>query len=153
MVDFAVPVDNRVKIKENEKRDKYLNHATELGKLWNMKVMVIPTVFRGLWKNSKGFIRRPEKLKIVRRAETIQTLALLSPGDLRRLAVTQTPVKVHQRTLVGKTQKEQKKITIIEFCFVNYTVSNFSSVSAFSKQWTYEVLSNKWEVRKTLEDK
>ena len=26
-----------------------------------------------------------------------------SPGDLRRLAVTQTPVKDHQQTLVGKT--------------------------------------------------
>ena len=26
-----------------------------------------------------------------------------SPGDLRRLAVTQTPVKDHQLTLIGKT--------------------------------------------------
>ena len=29
-----------------------------------------------------------------------------SPGDLRRLAVTQTPVKDHQLTLVWKTRKE-----------------------------------------------
>ena len=29
-VDFAIPVDHRVKIKENEKRDRYLNFAREL---------------------------------------------------------------------------------------------------------------------------
>ena len=29
-----------------------------------------------------------------------------SPGDLRRLTVTQTPVKDHQLTLVRKTRKE-----------------------------------------------
>ena len=29
-----------------------------------------------------------------------------SPGDLRRLAVTQTPVKIHQLTLVWKTLNE-----------------------------------------------
>ena len=29
-----------------------------------------------------------------------------SPGDLRRLVVTQTPVKDHQLTLVSKTRKE-----------------------------------------------
>ena len=29
-----------------------------------------------------------------------------SPGHLRRFAITQTPVKDHQLTLVGKTLKE-----------------------------------------------
>ena len=29
-----------------------------------------------------------------------------SPGDLRRLAITQTPVKDHQLTLMGKTLKK-----------------------------------------------
>ena len=29
----------------------------------------------------------------------------MSPGDLRRLAVTQTPVKNHQLILMGKTNK------------------------------------------------
>ena len=36
-----------------------------------------------------------------------------SPGDLRRLAVTQTPVKKHQLTLVSKTLKEYIIIIII----------------------------------------
>ena len=30
----------------------------------------------------------------------------MSPGDLRKLAVTQTPVKDHQLTLMRKTLKE-----------------------------------------------
>ena len=43
-MDFAVPADHRVKMKENEIMDKYLDLARELKKLWNMKVKVIPIV-------------------------------------------------------------------------------------------------------------
>ena len=32
MVDFAVPADHRVKLKESEKKDKYLDPARELKK-------------------------------------------------------------------------------------------------------------------------
>ena len=48
IVDFDVPVDHRVKLKESEKRDKYLDLARELKKLWNMKVTVIPIVIGAL---------------------------------------------------------------------------------------------------------
>ena len=49
IVDFAVPADHRIKLKENEKKDKYLNLAKELKKkhnkkLWNRKVSTIPIV-------------------------------------------------------------------------------------------------------------
>ena len=37
-VDFTVPADHRVKLKESEKKDKYLDLAREIIKLWNMKV-------------------------------------------------------------------------------------------------------------------
>ena len=43
-MNLAVPPDHRVKIKENEKRDKYLDLVEELRKMWNMKVTVIPIV-------------------------------------------------------------------------------------------------------------
>ena len=43
-VDFAFPVDNRGKLKECEKNDKYLDLAWELKKQWNMKVRIIPIV-------------------------------------------------------------------------------------------------------------
>ncbi len=35
---FAVPSDHRIKLKECEKKDKYLDLARELKNLWNMKV-------------------------------------------------------------------------------------------------------------------
>ena len=44
IVDFAVPADHRVKLKECEKTDKYLDLDRELKKLWNMKVTIVPIV-------------------------------------------------------------------------------------------------------------
>ena len=44
IVDFAVPADHTIKLKECEKKDKYLDHARELKKLWNMQVTTIPIV-------------------------------------------------------------------------------------------------------------
>ena len=41
-MDFAIPAENRVKIKENEKIDKYLDLAWELKKMMNIKVEIIP---------------------------------------------------------------------------------------------------------------
>ena len=37
IMDFAVSVDLRVKIKEREKRSKYLDQARELKQPWNIK--------------------------------------------------------------------------------------------------------------------
>ena len=53
-------------------------------------------------------------LEVGRRVETIQNDSIAedsqnpetSPGDLRRLAVTQTPVKNHQLTLMWKTLED-----------------------------------------------
>ena len=54
IVDFAVPADHRVKIKENENRDKYLNIARELKKkLWNMKVTMTSCNWCA-WKDHLG---------------------------------------------------------------------------------------------------
>ena len=44
IVDFAVPADHRIKLKESEKRDKHLDLARELKELWNMKGTIIPIV-------------------------------------------------------------------------------------------------------------
>ena len=66
--DFTIPADHRVKIKESEKLNKYLDRARELKKkkLWNMKVMVIPiivgtlgTVLDGLEKYRRNW--KPKK--------------------------------------------------------------------------------------------
>ena len=68
IVDFAVPTDHRVKLKESEKKNKYLNLVRELKKLWNMKVMFIPIVIGALSTVIEGLIKvlenewRPSKL-------------------------------------------------------------------------------------------
>ncbi len=48
IVDFAVPADHRIILKESEKKDKYLDLARELKKLWNIKVTFGEFVFGGL---------------------------------------------------------------------------------------------------------
>ena len=56
-MDLAVPADHRVKIKVNEKRDKYLDLAKELKKLWNMMVTVMPFINGALIAVLKGLER------------------------------------------------------------------------------------------------
>ena len=55
-MDFAVSVDHSVKIKQSEKRDKYIDFARELikNKLWTMKVTVISSVVGAFGTISKG---------------------------------------------------------------------------------------------------
>ena len=77
IVDLTVPADYRIKLKESEKRDKYLDLARELKKkLWNMKVTVIPILL----------VQGQEELKIRGWVETFQTTAFLR--ILRRVLVT-----------------------------------------------------------------
>ena len=54
IVDFAVPADHRINLKECEKKDKYLNLARELKKLWNMKVTIVPIVINDFGTITKG---------------------------------------------------------------------------------------------------
>ena len=105
IVDFDVPADHRVKLKKNEKKDKFLDLARKLKKLWNVKVTVIPIVFGALDIVIKGLVQGLEDLEISRDHPNyciveISQNTKKSPGDLGRLAVTQTPVENHQRTLV-----------------------------------------------------
>ena len=48
-MDFAVPADHRVKLKESEKKDQFLDLAWELKKLaWELKVTIIPIIISAL---------------------------------------------------------------------------------------------------------
>ena len=85
IVDFAVPADHRIKLKEWEKRDKYLDLARELKKkLWNMKVTIIPIVIGAFGTVTKGLLKGLEDLEVGGRAETIQTTALLETDRILR---------------------------------------------------------------------
>ena len=78
-----------MKIKENKKRDTYLDIARKLKKLWEMKVTVIPIVIGAFGTIPKGLVVGLEELEIEGWAETIQTTALLrSARVLRRVLET-----------------------------------------------------------------
>ena len=77
IVDFA---DHRVKLKENEKRDMYLDLARELKKLWNKKVTIISIVIGVLGTITKGL----KDLEIRGQVETIQTIVLLRSARILR---------------------------------------------------------------------
>ena len=84
IVDFAVTADDRIKLKECEKRDKYFDLARELNKLWNMKVTVIPIVIGAFGTVTKGLLKGLEELEVSGRVETIQTTALLRTARILR---------------------------------------------------------------------
>ena len=70
-MDFAVPVNRRLKLKEIEKKDKNLNLAGELKKLWKMKVMFIPIINGALGTVTEGLLKTLENLEIRGRVEII----------------------------------------------------------------------------------
>ena len=84
IVDFAVPVDHRIKLKDCEKRDKYLDLARELKKLWNMKVTIIPIVISAFGTVTKGLLKGLEDMEVGSRVETIQTTALMKTVRILR---------------------------------------------------------------------
>ena len=84
IVDFAVPADHRIELKECEKRDKYIDLARELKKQWNMKVMIIPIVIGAFCTLTKGLLKDLEDLEVGGRVETIQTTALLKTTRILR---------------------------------------------------------------------
>ena len=89
IVDFAVPVDHRIKLKECDKRDKYLDLDRELKKLWDMQVKIIPIVIGWFGTVTKGLLKGLEDLDVGGRVETIQTTALLrTTRILRRVLET-----------------------------------------------------------------
>ena len=89
IVDFAVPADHKINLKECAKNDKYLDLARELKKLWNMKVTIVPIVIGALGSVTKRLLKGLEDLEVGEPVETIQTTALLrSARILRRVLET-----------------------------------------------------------------
>ena len=83
-MDFALLADPRVKLKESEKKNKYLDLTRELKKLWNMKVTIIPIIIGALVTVTKGLIKGLEDLEMKGQVETIETTALLRSAKILR---------------------------------------------------------------------
>ena len=62
ILDFAIPADHRIELKESERKDKSL--ARELKKLWIMKVTIRPLVIGALSTVTKGSLKGLEDLEI-----------------------------------------------------------------------------------------
>ena len=84
IIDFALPADNRIKLKECKKKDKYLDLARELKKLWSIKVTIIPIVNGAFGIVTKGLLKRLEGLEVSDQVDTIQTRALLKTARILR---------------------------------------------------------------------
>ena len=84
IVNFAVLADHRINLKKSEKKDKYLDLARELKKLWNMKVTIVPIVIGALGTITKGLLKGLEDLKVGGQVETIQMTALLRTARILR---------------------------------------------------------------------
>ena len=87
IVYFAVPADHRIKLKECEKKDKYLDLGRELKKPWNMKLTIIPVVIGAFGTVTKGLLKGLEDLEVGGRVETIQTTALLRTARILRIVL------------------------------------------------------------------
>ena len=84
IVDFAVPADHRIKLKECEKKDKYLDLDRRLKKLWTMKVTIIPIVIGAFGTVTKGVLKVLDNLEVGGRVETIRTTAFLRTARILR---------------------------------------------------------------------
>ena len=84
IVNFAVLADHRIKLKECEKKDKYLDLARDLKKLWNMKVTIIPIEIGAFGTVTKGLLKGLENLEVGGRVKTIQTTQLLRTARILR---------------------------------------------------------------------
>ena len=89
IVDFTVPADNRVKLKENEKKDIRIPWpCSGIEKNWNMKMTSMPIVLGTLGTVTEGLLKRLEDLKIRGLVKTIQTILSRLARILRRVQET-----------------------------------------------------------------
>ena len=61
IVNFGVPADNRINLKEC---DKYFDLARELKKLWNMKVTIVQILIGAFGTTTKGLSKGLEDLEV-----------------------------------------------------------------------------------------
>ena len=89
IVDFAFLADHKIKLKESEKKDNYLDLAWKFKNLWSMKVTIIPIVIGALGTVTKGILKGLEDLEVRGWVEILQTTTLLrTTRILRRVLET-----------------------------------------------------------------
>ena len=102
IVDYDVPVDSRIKLMKSVMRDKDLDLARELKKLWNMQLTIIVIVIGAFGTVTKGLLKGLEDVEVGWRVETIQTTTLLITARILR-RVLETSVDLLSLKLQWKT--------------------------------------------------
>ena len=85
IIEIAIPGDNRVWVKEQEKIEKYDQLKWEVKNIWSMKrVDVVPVVIGVLGAVSNKFEQCIEKLGIMIKIEQLQKTTLLATARILR---------------------------------------------------------------------
>ena len=109
-MNFVIPVDHKIKMKESEKKDKSPDLARELKnnygicRWWWYQSQLVPS------EQSPKIDKRTGRLGNQRASGEYNLIKISQNsekclGDLWRLAASQTSTKNHQLTLMWKTQK------------------------------------------------
>ena len=108
IMDFTVPADHRIKLKANQKKDKYFDLARELKKTKEHEDVNYTNCANYFWYCNQRIIKETGGLGnkgtsgnnpnyyIIGNSQNTEK----SPEDLRKFAVTQTPVKNHHLKLI-----------------------------------------------------
>ena len=84
IIDFAIPYDSKIELKEQEKIEKYQDLRRELKKIWNMKVNITPIVIGAMGAIPKKLRKRLEQLGIKTRLVELQKNAILYTARILR---------------------------------------------------------------------
>ena len=83
-MDSAVPADHRIKLKESEKKDKYLDLARALKKTMKHEGDNYANRYWCFWYGHKTIIKGLEDFEIRGRMVTIQTTTLMRTATILR---------------------------------------------------------------------
>ena len=84
IIDFPVPGDSRIEVKEKDKIEKYQDLRRELQKIWNVKVKIIPLVVGSLGAIPKQFGNRLKQIGITAGTAQFQKTVLLVTARILR---------------------------------------------------------------------
>ena len=149
---FAIPPDHRVKSKEREKQDKYLDLTREV-KTMVHEGDIDTNSNRRTRDNLQRIGQGTGRLKNQRTSGDHPNYSIIkisqntekSPGDFRRLVVNQTPVKKHQITLAWKTLKG---VIILS---LNYVQKKFTCVTNLLNHKKRFITLCKWRISRYLQ--
>ena len=112
-----------INLKKCEKRDKYLDLARELKKLWNMKVTIVPIVIGAFGTISKGLLKGIEDLEVGGREETIHYSSKITNLNQRGTQITDLSFMIGRCSLdspYGELKKILANVSCSKFRYTSF---------------------------------